>query len=328
MRPSRPTTRSTRTASLASASFRPTIALNSAAMARMTAGFVSSPGLTCPFLPFLPFLPFFSYLRVNPVRPPARPGRRSTGRRNPLPARRAGPPVGGRACLRRDVPLRDVRLGSARDAIARRTLGLFRPRRIHAYSSSYAAVAPPPCPCPFVRLGALDGQPVDVPASEQPASAHRPHRRQAAIVGKDADGVRRQPQDAGRVARGEKVVWMLVFMRIPRSWKGFSVATGRGNHFYEPRQGHPDKNGALPLGGRETPIGRPGGGHRDKGRRRRRWTWGFWTPRSPTQALRTLQKSRINFGDSVVQRPFLPPQSRGPHPPVLSFHSCKRQSTA
>ena len=38
IRPSRPTTRSTRTISLASASFRPTIALNSAAMARITAG--------------------------------------------------------------------------------------------------------------------------------------------------------------------------------------------------------------------------------------------------------------------------------------------------
>jgi len=26
------------------------------------------------------------------------------------------------------------------------------------------------------------------------------------------------------------------------------VATGRRNHFYEPRQGHPDKNGVSHLG--------------------------------------------------------------------------------
>src|SRR4029078_2695312 len=65
IRPSRPTTRSKRTISLARACFSATIALNSAAIARITSGWLAGGSLW----PFLPLLPFFSALRFRPLLP-------------------------------------------------------------------------------------------------------------------------------------------------------------------------------------------------------------------------------------------------------------------
>ena len=90
-----------------------------------------------------------------------------------------------------DVPLRAVRLDRARGAslgglcsatsaysgepvLPRRIQGLFlRVRRCRA----------PPLPPRRQALRSLNREPIDVGAPEQPASADRPHRRQAAVVG-------------------------------------------------------------------------------------------------------------------------------------------------
>jgi hypothetical protein len=69
-------------------------------------------------------------------------------------------------------------------------------------------------------LRTLNGQAVDVGTPEKPAPADRPHGRKAAVVGENADGVRRQSENAGRVARGEEVIWMGVVhvnVLVPRS---------------------------------------------------------------------------------------------------------------
>ena len=88
MRPSRPTTRSTRTISFDSASFRATIELNSAAMARITAGWTPA----WPLAP-LPFEPFpWLRLELQPDGEVPLPGRAQCSKQSPqrAPARRSG----------------------------------------------------------------------------------------------------------------------------------------------------------------------------------------------------------------------------------------------
>ena len=115
-------------------------------------------------------------------------------------------------------------------------------------SSWYAAVAPPVPAGQALRP--LNRQAVDVGTPEKPAPADRPHRRQAAIVREDADGVRRKSEHARGVARGEEVVGIGCSWVCPRSRKRFvGTARTRRNHFYEPRQRRPRKWWPAPIFG-------------------------------------------------------------------------------
>ena len=162
----------------------------------------------------------------------------------------------------------------------RSRMSLVLPRRIQGLVLRVRRRRPSAVPA-RQALRPLNRQAVDVGTPEKPASADRSHRRQAAIVGQDADGVRRKSEHARCVARGEEVVGIGVFMvdvLVPGSGllelQGRDVTTSTN-----PARGPRRKSGLAPKSPEVPPAtaGDPGvaGGEPSPGRPDTAWIRAF-----------------------------------------------------